>query len=127
MRKPCPGSSKPGMEPPRFSLLPVGAYEPQWFMQYAHMKPAEAVQTYLDLGEGYAMGTQHEVFAMADEAYAAPRQTLSEALQVKGIDRERFSAPRGRRLVHGAAALIDLPPVFVPVFKLELCPFLYLA
>jgi hypothetical protein len=40
-----------------------------------------------------AMGTQHEVFAMADEAYAAPRQTLSEALQVKGIDRERFLLP----------------------------------
>jgi len=79
--------------PPRFSLLPVGAYEPQWFMHYAHMTPAEAVQTYLDLGEGYAMGTQHEVFAMADEAYAAPRQTLSEALQVKGIDRERFLLP----------------------------------
>jgi len=57
------------------------------------MTPAEAVQTYLDLGEGYAMGTQHEVFAMADEAYAAPRQTLSETLQVKGIDRERFLLP----------------------------------
>lgn len=74
---------------PRFSLLPVGAYEPQWFMQYAHMTPAEAVQTYLD----YAMGTRHEVFAMADEAYAAPRQSLSEALQAKGVDRERFLLP----------------------------------
>jgi hypothetical protein len=39
------------------------------------------------------MGTQHEVFAMADEAYAAPRQTLSEALQAKGINRERFLLP----------------------------------
>lgn len=35
---------------PRFSLLPVGACEPRWFMQYAHMNPAEAVQTYLELG-----------------------------------------------------------------------------
>jgi len=78
---------------PRFSLLPVGAYHPRWFMQYAHMNPAEAVQTYLDLGQGYAMGIQHEVFAMADEAYAAPRQTLSEALRDKGVDRERFLLP----------------------------------
>lgn len=78
---------------PRLSLLPVGAYEPRWFMQYAHMNPAEVVQTYLDLGEGLAMGTQHEVFPMADEAYAAPRQALAAALQAKGIDRERFLLP----------------------------------
>jgi hypothetical protein len=30
---------------------------------------------------------------MADEAYAAPRQTLAEALQAKGIERERFQLP----------------------------------
>ena len=90
---------------PRFSLLPVGAYEPRWFMQYAHMNPAEAVQTYLDLRQGYAMGTQHEVFAMADEAYAAPRQALAEALQAKAVDRERFLLPEvatgNRQLVPG--------------------------
>jgi L-ascorbate metabolism protein UlaG (beta-lactamase superfamily) len=79
--------------PPRFSLLPVGAYAPRWFMQYAHMTPAEAVQTYLDLGGGYAMGTQHEVFAMADEAYAAPRKELAAALQSKGVSGERFVLP----------------------------------
>jgi hypothetical protein len=39
------------------------------------------------------MGTQHEVFALADEAYAAPRQALSEALQARGVDRERFQLP----------------------------------
>lgn len=78
---------------PRLSLLPVGAYEPRWFMQYAHMNPAEAVQTYLDLGEGYAMGTQHEVFPMADEAYAAPRQALGDALQAMGVEEGRFLLP----------------------------------
>lgn len=79
---------------PRFSLLPVGAYEPRWFMQYAHMMPAEAVQTYADLGQTYAMGTQYEVFAMADEAYAAPRQALLAAMQAKNIAPERFRLPK---------------------------------
>lgn len=78
---------------PRFSLLPVGAYEPRWFMRYAHMTPAEAVQTYLDLGGSYAMGTQYEVFAMADEGYEAPRQELAAALQAKGVAAERFLLP----------------------------------
>ncbi len=78
---------------PRLSLLPVGAYEPRWFMQYAHMNPAEAVQTYLDLGESYAIGTQHEVFPMADEAYAVPRQALADALQAMGVEEGRFLLP----------------------------------
>lgn len=79
---------------PRLSLLPVGAYEPRWFMQYAHMNPAEAVQTFLDLGQGRAMGTQHEVFAMADEAYDAPRRELGEALRARGIDESLFIMPK---------------------------------
>jgi len=58
------------------------------------MTPAETVQTYLDLGESYTMGTQHEVFAMADEAYAAPRQILLETLKTKGIESERFMLPK---------------------------------
>lgn len=79
---------------PRLSLLPLGAYEPQWFMGYAHMTPAEAVQTFLDLGQGLAMGQQHEVFAMGDEAYDSPRQELGKALRAAGVDPVRFLLPR---------------------------------
>lgn len=78
---------------PRFSILPVGAYEPEWFMQYVHMTPAQAVDTLIDLGEGYAMGTQHEVFALADEGYTAPRRDLAEALLAKGVSEVRFRLP----------------------------------
>jgi L-ascorbate metabolism protein UlaG (beta-lactamase superfamily) len=79
---------------PRFSLLPVGAYEPEWFMQYAHLTPAQAVDTFTALGSGHAMGTQHEVFPMADEAYAAPRQAVAQALARAGIPADRFRLPR---------------------------------
>ena len=34
---------------PDLALLPIGAYEPRWFMQAVHMNPAEAVQAHLDL------------------------------------------------------------------------------
>ncbi|MBW2519033.1 MAG: MBL fold metallo-hydrolase [Deltaproteobacteria bacterium] len=79
---------------PRLSLLPVGAYEPLWFMQYAHITPEQAVQTFLDLGQGYAMGTQHEVFPLADEGYAEPREDLNHALVSKGLSRAHFRLPK---------------------------------
>lgn len=80
--------------PPRLSLIPVGAYEPRWFMAYAHMNPDEAVQTLLDLEGPMAMGTQHEVFPMADEGYDDPRRDLARALADRGVDRSRFLLPR---------------------------------
>ncbi len=35
------------------SLIPIGAYEPRWFMKPVHMHPEEAVFTHLDLGAKY--------------------------------------------------------------------------
>ena len=35
----------------RLALLPIGAYEPRWFMKTAHLEPKEAVQAHMDLKE----------------------------------------------------------------------------
>ena len=94
---------------PRFSLLPVAAYEPQWFMQYAHMSPAQAVDTFIDLGQSCAMGTQHEVFPMADESYESPRKALTEALTAKGISDRRFLLP-------AVGEWFTVPPLPAPPF-----------
>jgi L-ascorbate metabolism protein UlaG (beta-lactamase superfamily) len=32
-----------------FALIPVGAYEPRWFMKFSHMDPTEATQAFIDL------------------------------------------------------------------------------
>ena len=79
---------------PRFSLLPVGAYEPRWFMQYAHMTPAEAVQTYLDLGESYAMGTQHEVFAWPTKPMPLRARPFRKPCGPRGSTGSGFCSPR---------------------------------
>jgi len=48
----CPAFIEIGerLGPFDLSLIPIGAYEPRWFMGAAHMNPEEAVQTYRDGG-----------------------------------------------------------------------------
>ena len=41
--------------PFRLAILPIGAYEPRWFMRDQHMNPAEAVQAFVDCGAELAL------------------------------------------------------------------------
>ncbi|MEN8820076.1 MAG: MBL fold metallo-hydrolase [Abyssibacter sp.] len=79
---------------PDMALLPIGAYEPRWFMQAQHMNPAEAVQAFLDLGANRALGMHYGTFQLTDEARDAPLQALSEALHAQQIPSQRFEAAR---------------------------------
>jgi L-ascorbate metabolism protein UlaG (beta-lactamase superfamily) len=79
---------------PRLAILPIGAYEPRWFMQAQHMNPAEAVQAMLDCGAERALGHHYGTFQLTDEAIDAPLVALGEALAAAGIPPERFRALR---------------------------------
>ncbi|MGH7506631.1 MAG: MBL fold metallo-hydrolase, partial [Longimicrobiales bacterium] len=50
------------------TLIPIGAYEPRWFMAAAHMNPEEAVRAYADLGGRGVFGGMHwGTFRLTDE------------------------------------------------------------
>ena len=74
----------------RLAILPIGAYEPRWFMRDQHMNPPEAVAALIDCGADYALAHHHGTFQLTDEAIDAPRQALAEALSAAGIPAERF-------------------------------------
>jgi L-ascorbate metabolism protein UlaG (beta-lactamase superfamily) len=76
--------------PPRLSLLPIGAYEPRWFMKPQHMNPAEAVQAHLDLGTATSFAIHHGTVQLTDEAVDAPVLALHEALALHNIERTDF-------------------------------------
>ncbi|MDE1973810.1 MAG: MBL fold metallo-hydrolase [Hyphomicrobiales bacterium] len=76
--------------PLRLAILPIGAYEPRWFMRDQHMNPAESVQALIDCGAELALAHHHGTFQLTDEAIDAPRVALSEALVDAGIPAERF-------------------------------------
>ena len=52
---------------PDLSLLPIGAYEPRWFMRSVHMNPAEAVQAHLDLESAQSIGMHFGTFQLTTE------------------------------------------------------------
>jgi L-ascorbate metabolism protein UlaG (beta-lactamase superfamily) len=80
--------------PFRLAILPIGAYEPRWFMRDQHMNPAESVQALLDCGAELALAHHYGTFQLTDEAIDAPPAALAEALQKAGIAAERFAVPR---------------------------------
>lgn len=80
--------------PFRLALLPVGAYEPRWFMQANHMNPEEAVLAMKDLGVDKAAGHHWGTFRLTAEAIDAPERALAEAREAAGIAAENFPALR---------------------------------
>ena len=80
--------------PFRLAILPIGAYEPRWFMRDQHMDPAESVQAFRDCGAELALAHHHGTFKLADEAIAAPAEALAQACAGAGISHERFRVLR---------------------------------
>lgn len=64
---------------PDISFLPIGAYEPRWFMKPVHMNPADAVQAHLDLGSKHSIGIHFGTFQQVDEAFHDPAIALEAA------------------------------------------------
>lgn len=77
---------------PDLTIVPIGAYEPRWFMSDQHVDPDEAVRIMLDCGAEQALGVHWGTFQLTDEARAAPRHALASALLTRGIKPARFLA-----------------------------------
>jgi L-ascorbate metabolism protein UlaG (beta-lactamase superfamily) len=76
------------------ALLPIGAYEPRWFMRNSHMNPDDAVQALEQCGAAQALGHHWGTFRLSNEAAEQPAVDLAAALTQRGIAAERFRAIR---------------------------------
>ena len=80
--------------PPDVSLLPIGAYEPRWFMREQHMNPDDAVRALSILMAEQALGHHWGTFRLTNEGVEEPVQELETALIAADVSPERFRALR---------------------------------
>jgi len=77
---------------PDVAILPIGAYEPRWFMKNQHADPDEAVRIMMACNAQQGLGVHWGTFQLTDEARLAPKEALTEALRRHEIPADRFLA-----------------------------------
>ena len=73
------------------ALIPVGAYEPRWFMKDQHVNPEESVRIHRDLGAKRSVGMHWGTFALTDEPLDQPPKDLRSAREAQGVGADEFS------------------------------------
>ena len=67
------------------ALVPVGAYEPRWFMSQQHVNPMESVRIHQDVGAKRSIGVHWGTFSLTDEPLDQPPRELALARQALGV------------------------------------------
>lgn len=73
-----------------WAMLPIGAYDPVWFMQAQHMGPEEAGRAFDLLGARRFVGMHWGTFQLTDEPTGEPPERIQAWWQERGHDRERL-------------------------------------
>ena len=72
------------------ALLPIGAYEPRWFMADQHVNVDEAVKIHRDVGARQSLGVHWGTFALTDEPLDEPPRKLIDARRQAGLSDDEF-------------------------------------
>jgi len=72
------------------ALLPIGAYEPRWFMQPIHMNPEDAVRAHLDISPRVSVGMHFGTFQLTDEGIDEPLRALERARAAARVAPDAF-------------------------------------
>ncbi|MGD9390858.1 MAG: MBL fold metallo-hydrolase, partial [Thioalkalispiraceae bacterium] len=84
------------------ALLPIGAYEPRWFMKPYHVNPEEAVKIHRDIHSRYSVGMHWGTFILTDEPLDEPPIKLAEALKKYQLPESKFEVYK-----HGETRFLD--------------------
>jgi L-ascorbate metabolism protein UlaG (beta-lactamase superfamily) len=82
------------------ALIPIGAYEPRWFMEPVHCSPAEAVQIHRDVQARHSLAMHFGCFPLADDGLEQPVNDLFAARQVAKPSESDFAVPEAGETRH---------------------------
>jgi L-ascorbate metabolism protein UlaG (beta-lactamase superfamily) len=78
-------------------MMPIGAYDPRWFMRVVHVDSGEAVQACIDLASPHpgrpmplVLGIHWGTFRLTDEPMGEPPQRAAELWRARGLDADRL-------------------------------------
>lgn len=74
--------------------IPIGAYEPNWFMKPQHIGPEEAVLVHQHVRSKKSLAIHYATFPLTSEPLDEPPIRLSKALSAAGIPAEEFQCIR---------------------------------
>lgn len=94
--------AKDKFNPIDLAILPIGAYEPRWFMKNFHMNPQDALNAAVDLSARVNLGMHLETFQLTDEGFEEPRQELMKLLNSDLYKKMKFEI-----LNHGQSFYYD--------------------
>jgi L-ascorbate metabolism protein UlaG (beta-lactamase superfamily) len=73
------------------AAIPIGVYDPRWFMKRAHVDPNEAIQVFKTIGAKQAFGIHWGTFdGLSDESLDQPPLELARSREAAGISPETF-------------------------------------
>jgi N-acyl-phosphatidylethanolamine-hydrolysing phospholipase D len=81
-------------------MMPIGAYDPRWFMHVVHVNPEEAVQAYVDLTSAVVappplmLAIHWGTFRLTDEPMDEPPRRATAAWRQRGLDESRLWVAR---------------------------------
>lgn len=87
-----------------WAMLPIGAYEPRWFMEPQHMNPEDAGEAFVRLGAGTLCAMHWGTFKLTDEPIGEPPRRIRSVFADRGLAEERlwlFDIGQTRPLVRG--------------------------
>lgn len=73
-----------------YALMPIGAYEPEWFMTNQHVTPEEAIQGYIDCGADYFVPMHYGAFRLADDTPKEAMDRLHQGWDHHNLDRSKL-------------------------------------
>ena len=76
--------------PVDFAIIPVGAYEPRWFMTPQHVDPGESVKIHRDLQAVKSLGMHWGTFELTDRPLDEPPEKLAVELAKAAIPPGQF-------------------------------------